>query len=316
MSVFIQRKFASFVLTLLGASILVFVLLALLGGDPAVTLLGEDANPEALAALRESLGLNEPLWKQYFEWMWGLVRFDFGVSYLTNVEVAPLIWERMAITIPLALYGMTIAILVAIPAGVIGAIRHRHASGAVISSLSQVGIAIPGFWLGIMFASFFAVRLGLFPAGSFTRWEEGFFPAMRSITLPALSIGLVQGAWISRYVRSAVIDVIREDYIRTARSKGMTRGRALRKHGLRNAALPVVTVIGIQFGLLVSGTVVIENVYYLAGLGRMVITAVGQRDLILVQSTVMVIVAMVVIVNFVTDILYGVMDPRTKARSK
>ena len=314
MSVLIWRKFVSLVLTLLGASILVCVLLRIAGSDPATILLGEDATPESVAALREQLGLNIPLWRQYFDWIIGMVRLDFGVSYISQVEVAPLVWERLAITIPLALYGMAIAIVVAIPTGVLGAVRHRNASGALISSVSQVGIAIPGFWLGIMLASFFAVRLGWFPSGSFTRWEEGVLPALRSLTLPALSIGLVQGAWISRYVRSAVIDVIGEDYIRTARSKGMTKGQALRRHGLRNAALPVVTVIGIQFGLLVSGTVIIESVYYLAGLGRMVVTAVGQRDLILVQSTVMVIVFLVVMVNFFTDVLYGVMDPRTKGR--
>ncbi len=315
MSAFIQRRLLSLVVTLIGASILVFVLLSLLGGDPAVALLGEEAPPEAVEALRESLGLNEPLWSQYLEWVGGLLRFDFGTSLVSSVDVAPLIWERMKITVPLAIYGMTIALMVAIPAGVLGAVRHRKLSGALISTATQIGIAIPAFWLGIVMATLFAVRLGWFPAGSFSPWSEGFWQSIRSLTLPALSIGLVQGAWISRYVRSAVIDVVNEDYIRTARSKGLTKGQALRRHGLRNAALPVITVIGIQFGLLLSGTVVIENVYFLAGLGRMVVTAVGQRDLVLVRSTVMVLVTLVVLVNAFTDIIYGFLDPRTKVRS-
>ena len=314
MTVLLWRRGVWFVVTLLGASIVVFGLLSLLGGDPAAALLGEQAPPEVVEALREELGLNEPLWRQYLDWANGLIHLDFGTSLVSGVEVAPLIWERMAITVPLAFYGMTIAVLIAIPTGVLGAVRHRHLSGAVISTATQVGIAIPAFWLGLMLVSFFAVRHGWFPAGSFTRWSEGFWPALRSLTLPAISIGLVQGAWISRYVRSSVIDVNREDYIRTARSKGMTKGQALRRHGLRNAALPVVTVIGIQFGLLLGGTVVIENVYFLAGLGAMVVTAVGQRDLVLVRSTVIVLVALVVFVNFITDILYGLMDPRTKIR--
>jgi len=314
-TVFLWRRGASLLATLLGASVVVFFLLALLGGDPAAALLGEQASPEAVAALREELGLNEPLWRQYLDWLSGLVRLDFGTSLVSGVEVAPLIWERFAITIPLAIYGMIVAVLIAIPAGVIGAVRHRQFTGAVISTGTQLGIAIPAFWLGLMLASLFAVRLGWFPSGSFTRWSEGFFPAIRSLTLPALSIGLVQGAWISRYVRSSVIDVTHEDYIRTARSKGLTRSQALRRHGLRNAALPVVTVIGIQFGLLIGGTVVIENVYFLAGLGRMVVTAVGQRDLILVRSTVIVLIGLVVIVNFLTDVVYGFLDPRTKVRS-
>lgn len=312
---FIARRAATLALTLVAASVLVFGALSLLGGDPASSLLGTDATPEALASLRHEFGYDQSLWHQYSSWAGSLFTGHLGSSIITHQAIAPMIAQHAEVTIPLAILGMLIAIAIAIPVGVIAATHKDRVAGVSVSGLSQVGIAVPAFWLGLMLSSLIAVRLGWLPSGGFVRWQQSVGGALRSLALPAISIGLVHGASLSRYVRSAVIDVMNEDYIRTARSKGLTKRQALWSHGLRNGALPVVTVLGIQFGILLGGTVVIENVYFLPGLGQMVVTAVGQRDLILVRSTVIVLVAFVVIVNLLTDVLYGVLDPRAGAKS-
>jgi peptide/nickel transport system permease protein len=312
-SAFLARRLAAVAVTLLGASLFVFGALALLGGDPTSSLLGTDATPQLVAAFRHELRLDQPLWQQYGTWVGEMVRGDFGTSVISDQDIGPQIIQRAQVTVPLAVFGMLIALAVAIPAGVISAARNRRASGILISVTAQLGLAVPAFWAGLMLASIFAVQLRWLPAGGFVRWHDNPIGSLRSLLLPALSIGIVQGAWLQRYVRTSVIEVMREDYIRTAQSKGMTRARALWSHGLRNAALSVVTVLGIQFGILLGGTVVIENVYFLPGMGTLVVDAVGQRDLVLVRSTVMVLIALVVLVNFVTDLLYGLLDPRTGA---
>lgn len=314
MAVYIYQRTVSFLVTLTAASLVIYFMLNVLGGDPAAAMMGDFVTAEDIARVRAQLGLDRPWYIQYWEWISGFFRGDLGASYLAGREIAPVLLERSKITIPLALYSSVIAITLAVAAGVYNALHYRDLSGAVVSGMSLIGIAIPNFWFGIMATTYFAVRLGWFPAGGFPGWEAGFGTAVWALTLPAITIGTAQAASLTRYVRSTVLGVNREDFIRTARSRGLTKREAFWRHGARNSALPVLTVLGIQFGLLVSGTVVVENVFFLAGLGRMVVAAVGNRDLLIVQSTLMVIVALVVVINYLTDIVYGLLDPRTKAR--
>ena len=315
MAVYIIKRTASFIITLIAASLFIYFMLNLLGGDPAAVMLGDDANAADIAAIRERLGLNRPWYVRYSEWITGFFTGDLGVSIITGREIAPTLVQRASVTIPLALFSSIIAVVVAISAGVYNALHYRDLSGALVSGASLVGIAIHNFWFGILAATYLAVKLGWFPAGGFPGWDAGLGTALMSLFLPAVTIGLSQASTLTRHVRSSVLGVSREDFIRTARSRGLTKRAALWRHGMRNAALPVITVLGIQIGNLISGTVVVENVFFLPGLGRMVVVAVGQRDLLIVQSTLMVIVAMVVVINFFTDIVYTLLDPRTKARA-
>jgi peptide/nickel transport system permease protein len=301
--------------TLVVASIVVFLALSVLGGDPAASILGTGATPTAVAALRKELGLDAPLVQQYFSWIGGLLHGDLGNSIVNHRAIAPQLVERAQVTLPLTALAMTFAFLLGVPAGVVGAARNGRLDGATVSVVAQLGLSLPAFWVGLMLVSLVSVKWRLLPVGGFVAWGDSVSGALESLLLPALSIGLVQGAWLQRYVRSAVLETTRQDFIRTARSKGMTSTRALWSHGLRNAALPLVTVLGIQVGMLLGGTVVIENVYFLPGMGSLVVDAVGQRDLTMVRSVVLVLIAVVVLVNFTTDLLYGILDPRSRRAS-
>jgi len=303
-----------FALSLLVASMVVFWVLSVLPGDPATRILGVQATPEKVAALRHDLGLDRSLVSQYGDWVSGAVRGDFGQSYVSGSDVAPQITDRLRITLPLAVLGMLLASVVALPAGVFAASRHRTAGDVFVSVLSQIGISIPAFWAGLLLTTYLAVRWGLFPAGGFPGWSESAWGSLKSLILPAVSLALVQGAILTRYVRSAVLEVMREDFVRTARAKGLTRRVALRRHGLRNAAIPVVTILGLQLAALLAGTVVIENVFVLPGLGRLLVQAIGRRDLLVVQGVTLVITATILAVNLGVDLLYNLLDPRLRTR--
>lgn len=309
------RRLGILVVSLLVASVVVFLVLRVLPGDPAAALLGTRATPEALIQLRHQLGLDAPVWSQYLSWLGGMLRGDFGVSYVSNVPVGQEIGQRLLVSGPLAVMAMAFSLLIALPLGVTAATHHRRLAGTVVSGISQVGIAVPAFWVGILLITLFSVRLNWFPAGGFTDWAEDPLAALRSLLLPAISLSLVQGAILARYVRSAVLDVMGEDYIRTAVSKGMTRRQALWRHGLRNAALPLVTVLGLQWSHLLVGAIVIENVFDLPGLGRMLLQAIANRDLLLVQGVVMVVTVAVLLINFLADLSYGLLDPRLRTRA-
>ncbi len=312
-TLYFARRLAVLLASLLVASVVVFLLLSLLPGDPAQALLGVNATPESLAALREQFGLNRPLWEQYLDWVGGILRGDFGTSLVSGVSVGSEIAAKLALTLPLVVSGMVIALLVALPLGVLAAVRNRHPIGTVLSAFSQVGIAIPSFWLGILLITIFAVRLQVLPAGGFPGWQD-FGGAVKALLLPTLVLGFAQGAILMRYVRSAVLEVMQEDFIRTARAKGLTRWQALTRHALRNAAVPVVTVLGLQLSTLLIGAVVIENVFGLPGLGRMLLQDVGNRDLLKVQGVVMVLAAAVLFVNFLVDVVYHLIDPRLRSQ--
>lgn len=305
-------RLALFGLSLVAASILVFMVVNTLPGDPAYVILGINATPESLAQLHHQLGLDQPGWQRYLQWVGGMLRGDFGTSLVSQTPVAPEIARKFAVSGPLALLAAAVAVGISLPLGLLAGVRYRSLSGTVISALSLAGIAVPGFWLGLLLATLFAIRLRILPAGGFTDWTEDPVAALRHLLLPALALGVVQGAVLTRYVRSAIVEVQREDFIRTARAKGLTRWQALYRHGFRNAAIPVVTVLGIQLTGLLVGGIVIENVFVLPGLGRLLFQAVSNRDLVVVQDLVMLITAAVLMVNFAVDTSYRLLDPRLR----
>jgi peptide/nickel transport system permease protein len=286
--------------------------MTVLPGDPARVALGVNATEEAVAATRAEFGTDRPLAVQYADWVSGLPRGEFGRSYVTDTDIGPQILDRLLVTTWLVVSGMVVALLVALPMGIAAAVRHRRASGALISGNSQVGVAVPSFIAGILLVTVFAVRLGWLPSGGWTPPAQDPVQFLRQLALPALALGLVQGAVLTRYVRSAVLDVLREDYLRTARAKGLTPTRALVRHGLRNAAIPVVTVLGLQLATLLIGAVVIERVFVIPGLGSLLLDGVANRDLLLVQGVVIVLVLAVLVVNFLVDVAYTVLDPRLR----
>ncbi|MEA1903675.1 MAG: ABC transporter permease [Actinomycetota bacterium] len=305
-----MRRLGVFALSVFVSSLLVFAVMSILPGDPAQVMLGTQATPAAVAELRERLGLNQPLITQYFSWLFSAVRGDFGVSPFSGQEIAPQIIDRLKLTIPLAVFAMSITVIISFPLGVFAAARHRKLGDAVVSFGSQIGLAIPAFWAGLILVTALAVNLRLFPAGGFPGWDVSLSESLKALVLPAVSLAIVQSSIITRYVRSAVLDTMRHDYIRTARAKGLTRSASLWKHGLRNAAIPVLTILGLQFAALLAGTVVIESVFVLPGLGSMLLQGITRRDLVLVQGGAFTIAMLILSINLFVDLMYRVLDPR------
>jgi len=314
MGYFIIRRTTGFILTLLAVSVVVFAVMNVLPGDPALTILGLDATDDALAALREQLGLNQPLLARYFSWIWNALQGDFGVSHSFRVPVSGLIAERLPMTISLAVSGMIVTLMIALTLGIGAAARHGRFGDWGVMLLSQLGIAIPAFWLSILLVLLFAVKLRWLPPGGFSGWDDPV-AAIRSLILPTISLALVQSAVLARVTRSSALEVMRQDFVRTARASGLSRRRVLWRHVLPNALVPIITIVGMQFAALVTGTIVIENVFYLPGLGRLIFQSIANRDLPTVQALVMLFAAIVVTANFVVDLLYVVIDPRLKARA-
>jgi peptide/nickel transport system permease protein len=301
-----------FVVTFTVATVMVFLLLRAVPGDPAKIALGEHATPELLAQMQREFGTDRPLVAQYLDWVLGLPFGDFGMSYVTRSDISPLIADRVQVSLILVVLAMLLALIVAIPFGTLAAVRHRKASGAIISAVSQLGIAIPGFLAGIMLVVVFALGLGWFPANGWTPPGRDFADFLSRVTLPVVALASVQAAILTRYVRSAVLEVMSEDYLRTARAKGLSPMKALVKHGLRNAAIPVITVTSVQLAALIIGAVVIEKVFAIPGLGSMLLDSVANRDMLAVQSIVMVLVGITLVINLVVDVLYTVVDPRIR----
>ncbi|NRQ37615.1 ABC transporter permease [Nonomuraea sp. NN258] len=312
MSLYLLKRVAVLLASTAVAAVAVFAFMALLPGDPAEIALGVNATPEAVAELRRQFGTDRPPAAQFLDWAGGLPGGDFGVSYVTGAPIGPQIAERLNVTAVLVLGGMVIALLIAVPAGTFAAVHHRNPLGAAISAASQLGIAIPAFLAGILLVFVFAVRAQVLPSGGYVPFAESPGEWLRGLVLPWLSLGLVQGAVLTRYVRSAVLDVMREDYLRTARAKGRGAMGALWRHGLRNAAVPVVTVLGLQLATLLIGAVVVERVFVIPGLGDLLLNGVAGRDLLLVQGVVMVLVLAVLLINFVVDVTYHLLDPRLR----
>ncbi len=309
---FIVRRLFALAATLFFVSVLVFVVVRVLPGDPALIIMGTEASPEAVARLREAMGLNRPLPVQYAEWIGRALWGDLGRSIQYDVPVGSLILSRLQVTFPLALLAALFMALAAIPLGIFAATRHRRWGDYVTMVLSQLGIAIPSFWAGLLLILLFSVRLGWFHSGGFDGWGQGVLPALKSLLLPALALGLFQFAVLARTTRSAILDVFREEYVKTARAKGLGEAAVLVKHTFRNAMIPVVTVVGIQLGQLLAGSIILESVFYLPGLGRLALGAITARDLPVVQGVVLFVASAIVLINVLVDVLYGFLDPRIR----
>jgi peptide/nickel transport system permease protein len=314
MTAYLIKRLLAATATLIAASIVVFGVLEVVPGDPARLMLGMNASPETVQVLRDQMGLDQPLPVRYLDWVGGLLTLDFGKSFTYSVPVLELVNERLAVSLPLALLALALSTVIAIPVGMFSAGRRGRAADTISMGAAQIGVAIPNFWFALLLIYIFAVWLRLVPAGGFPGWGAGFWPAFKSLLLPAIALALPQAAILARVTRSAMLDVLGEDYIRTARAKGMPWRHVLWRHALRNAMIPVVTIMGLQFAFLLAGTIIIENVFYLPGLGRLVFQAITQRDLIVVESVVMLLVAAVVLVNLLVDLSYAAIDPRLRGR--
>ncbi|HMQ42301.1 MAG TPA: ABC transporter permease [Paracoccus sp. (in: a-proteobacteria)] len=310
---YLARRIVSLALSLLVASMAIFLLVEMVPGDPATFMLGTGAQPDTLAALRDQLGLNQPLPIRYADWLGAVLSGDLGVSFTYKTPVAGMIADRMQVSLPLAVMALALAVAIAFPVGIFAASRRGRVGDTTVMGLTQIGIALPNFWFAMLLVLLFAVRLRLLPAGGFAGWDHPV-AALRSLLLPAVALALPQAAILARVLRSALIETLDQDYIRTARAKGLTRGQSLRRHALRNALIPVLTIMGMQFSFLLAGAIIIENVFYLPGLGRLIFQAITQRDLIVVQSAVLVLVAAVILVTFLVDMAYAAVDPRLRAR--
>lgn len=313
MSLILFRRTLGFLLTLLAVSVVVFGVMNVLPGDPAVAILGLDATPDAVAALRRELNLDQPIWRAYLDWMGGALTGDFGRSLSFRVPVSEIIGERLPLTISLAVSGMVVTLVLALSAGVFAAARHGRPADWGVMFLSQLGIAVPAFWLAMLLVLLFAVKLRWLPPGGFPGWSDPV-AALRALALPTIALALVQSAVLARVTRSSALEVMRMDYVRTARAMGLSRTRVLWRHVLPNALVPIVTIVGMQFAALVTGTIIIENVFYLPGLGRLIFQSISNRDLPTVQALVMLFAAIVVTTNFLVDLAYVVIDPRMKER--
>ena len=307
---FISGRLLSLLLTTLVASMIVFLLMQVLPGDPALVILGMNAEPDTIAALHKQLGLDQPMWIRYLQWIGGFFVGDFGNSITYSVPISELLGPRIMVTLPLALLSMLISVVVAIAIGVYAAANRGKTGDTVAMGVAQIGVAVPNFWLALLLILLFALKLAWFPASGFAGWQDGIWNGLRSLILPALALGLPLAAILGRVTRSAVIETLGEDFIRTARAKGLTRSGALWKHAVPNALIPVVTIIGLQFSFLLAGTIIIENVFNLPGVGRLVFQAIAQRDLVTVQSLVTLLAASVIAVNFIVDLVYGYLEPR------
>ncbi|MCL2316106.1 MAG: ABC transporter permease [Actinomycetia bacterium] len=305
-------RLAAFVVSLLVASLAVFLLLNLLPGDVTAVILGNNATPAAVAHLRSAMGLDDPVLLRYVHWLAGVAHGNLGASAFTGEPVAGLIVPKLAVTISLVGGGMVLAMVLALPAGLFAALHRRQASGQMVLATSQLGMAVPAFLAGIVLVVVFAARLRWLPAGNYVPLTSDPLDWFRHLILPWVSLALVQGAVLVRYVRGAFLDVMDQDYMRTARSIGWRRRRAVWRHGLRNAALQIVTVLGLQLATLFVGAVVIENVFVLPGLGSLLLRSVNGRDLPLVQAIVLVLVALILMINLLVDVAYLVIDPRLR----
>jgi len=312
MTGYLLKRLATGIATLIVASLVVFAVLEILPGDPARLMLGMNASEETVDVLRRQLGLDLPLPLRYLDWVGGLLTLDFGRSYTYSVPVIDLVRERAAVSLPLALMALGLAVGIALPLGAFSAGRRGRAGDTLSMGAAQIGVAIPNFWFALILIYIFAVGLRWVPAGGFPGWSAGIWPGIKALILPAIALALPQAAILARVTRSAMVDVLGEDYIRTARAKGLPARHVLWRHAMRNALIPVLTIVGLQFSFLLAGTIIIENVFYLPGLGRLIFQAITQRDLVVVESVVMLLVAVVIAVNLLVDLSYALVDPRLR----
>ena len=312
MLLFAIKRLTALSVTLVVASAAIFIFMEALPGDIATVVLGTGARDDTLAAFRTQYGLDQPLIQRYAIWIGNLARGDLGNSYTYGAPVRQLIVDRLAISVPLALMGIALSTLIAIPLGVLAAARHGRLGDVLVMAFGQLGVAIPNFWFALLLILIFSVQLGWLSTGGFAGWEAGLWQGLASLLMPAVALALPQAAILARVTRSSMLETLGEDYIRTARAKGLSKSAALWRHALRNAMIPVVTIMGLQFSFLLAGTIIIENVFYLPGLGRLIFQAISNRDLIVVRNLVLLLAATVILVNFIVDLLYAFLDPRLR----
>ena len=315
MTRFLLTRLTSLILTLLAASVVIFLVVEVVPGDVASVMLGLNAEPEAVAALREELGLNAPAHVRYLTWVSGLFTGDFGQSHTYRVPVSELIADRLWVSLPLAIYALALSTFIAIPVGLIAATRAGKATDTGIMGLTQLGIAVPNFWFAMFLVLIFAINLRWFPSGGFPGWDKGLWQGIIALTLPAIALAVQQASIMARVTRSATLETLGQDYIRTARAKGLSQRQTVIWHAMRNALIPVLTILGLQFSFLLAGAIIIENVFFLPGLGRLIFQAITQNDLIVVKSVVMLLVFAIVTVNFLVDVAYAAVDPRLRRRA-
>lgn len=307
----LRRRLFSLLLTLFAASVVIFTALEVAPGDVARFMMGVDADPKAVDALREELGLGGHPLARYGAWLAAMARGDFGISYTYRVPVAQLIGERLAVSLPLALAAFTLSSVLAVCGAVLSVRRRGGLAEKIVSGLASLALAIPNFWLAMMLMLLFSVTLQVLPAGGFPDWGNPL-AAAAALVLPTLALGIPQGAIMTRVLRASLLDVSGQDFMRTARAKGLSQRAALWSHGLPNALVPVLPIIGLQLAFLLAGAVIVENVFYLPGLGRLVLQAITQRDLITVKAVVMIMVVCVVLISFAMDVVAARMDPRLR----
>lgn len=312
MFAFVARRFLLACLSVLLAAALVFSALLLIPGDPATAILGLNASPEALASLRAQLGLNDPPLVRFVNWLGGVLTGDFGISINYRRPVGGLIAERLAVSLPLAFGGMLVACALGLPLGVLAALKRGSVLETFLTALSQLGAAVPSFWLGLLLILLFSVELGWLPSSGFVPWNEGAGETLRTLALPILALGLGQAALVTRMTRSALADTLSQDYVRTARAKGLPGRQVVFRHGFRNALVTLLTVLGLSFSQILIGAIVVEQVFALPGLGRLALTAIGTRDFPLLQGEVLVYASIIVLLSFLVDLSYGLLDPRIR----
>ena len=308
----LAARIVALTLTLIAATIAIFVMVEVVPGDAASVMMGVNATEESLAAVRAELGLDGDPVSRYLRWVGGMLGGDFGISYTYRTPVSELIADRIQVSAPLALIALALSTAIAIPAGIYAASRRGRAPDFAVTALTQVGVAVPNFWFAMLLVIVFSTWLRIASAGGFPGWEDGFWPALQALLLPAAALALPQAAILTRVMRSALIETLSEDYIRTARAKGLSERQAIRRHGVRNALIPVLTIIGMQFSFLLAGAIIIENVFFLPGLGQLVFQGIVQRDLIVVKSVTVLLVFAVVAVTLAVDLAYAAVDPRLR----
>jgi peptide/nickel transport system permease protein len=308
-------RLLSLAATLLAVSAAIFLVLDVLPGDTAAVMLGTSAREDTLAALRAELGLDRPALLRYAGWIGGIATGQLGTSTTYQMSVGALIAERFAVTAPLAILALAICLAIALPLGVAAAARHGRALDRAVTVFSQLGVAIPNFWLGLLFILLFATGLNWLPAGGFPGWSAGPWAVLRSLILPALALALPQAAVLTRVVRASTLEVAGADFVRTARAKGVDEGGRLLRHVVPNALIPVATIVGLQLSFLIAGAILVENVFNLPGLGRLAYQALAQRDLVVIRNVVLVLAAIVIAVNALVDLAYLVLDPRLRRRA-
>jgi peptide/nickel transport system permease protein len=306
---YIVRRLALMIPVLFGITVVVFSLLQLIPGDPATTILGTQARPESVAALRHELGLDRPLWEQYLRYMQNVVTFDLGKSLKFKTSVGSLLPGRLEVTLALITYATVLTIAISLPLGIVSALRRNGIFDQVTRAFLMVTLVMPAFWVGILFLTFFSIRLQLFPVAGY---GDGWREHLHHLFLPALTIALSIAPLIVRALRTSILEGLGSDYVRTARAKGLREQAVVSTHVLRNALIPAVTLLGLSVGYLMGGTVIVENVFSLPGAGKLLVDAIAARDYPLVQSTTLVFAVLVILVNLGTDVIYTFLDPRVQ----